>query len=381
MKIMILGADGYLGWPTAVDLAFKKHKLMLVDSYIKRKIMTKMNREPLVKSPTLSIKVRKLNKAGCNVSLANIDCCDFTKLSNIFKKFRPDAVIHFAELPSAPYSMIGNKEAWNTLDNNLHTTLNLIWCVKNINTNCHIIKLGTMGEYGTPNIDIEEGWLNIKHNNREQRFMYPRQASSLYHTSKIMDTDLLWFYTRMNKIKVTDLMQGPVYGIMNNDFIEENNYQISFAYDDMFGTVLNRFIVQAVAKTPLLIYGSGSQIRGYINIQDTLACISLALENPPTSGDMHIHNQFTEQFSVNQLAKKVQKSLKKIDIDVSINKIKNPRIESEKHYYNAKNKNMINYGLSPTLLDDDIIISIAQYVMKYKKNINKKILKPKTKWV
>ena len=181
-----------------------------------------------------------------------------------------------------------------------------------------------MGEYGTPNIDIEEGWLTIKHKNREQRFMYPRQASSLYHTSKIMDTDLLWFYTRMNKIKVTDLMQGPVYGIMNNDFIEANDYQISFAYDDMFGTVLNRFIVQAVAKTPLLVYGSGSQIRGYINIKDTLACISLALENPPALGDMHIHNQFTEQFSVNQLARKVQKSLKKIDINVSINKIKNP---------------------------------------------------------
>ena len=381
MKIMILGADGYLGWPTAVDLAFKKHKLMLVDSYIKRRIMTKMKREPLVKSPILSTKVKKLNKAGCNVSMANLDCCDFNKLSSLFKKFKPDAVIHFAELPSAPYSMISNKEAWSTIENNLHTTMNLIWCVKNININCHIIKLGTMGEYGTPNIDIEEGWLNIKHNNREQTFMYPRQASSLYHTSKIMDTDLLWFYTRMNKIKVTDLMQGPVYGIMNNDFIEENNYQISFAYDDMFGTVLNRFIVQAVAKTPLLVYGSGSQIRGYININDTLECISLALANPPVSGDMHIHNQFTEQFSVNQLARKVQKSLKKINIDVSINKIKNPRLESEKHYYNAKNDNMLNYGLSPTLLNDDIIISIAKYVLKYKKDINKRILKPKTKWV
>ena len=381
MKIMILGADGYLGWPTSLDLAFKKHKLLLVDNYIKRRTMSKMNREPLVKSVSMSIKANKLNKAGCNVDFKNIDCCDFDKFSKVFKKFNPDAVIHFAELPSAPYSMISNKEAWATLENNIHTTLNLIWCVKNINKNCHIIKLGTMGEYGTPNIDIEEGWLNIKHNKREQKFMYPRQASSLYHTSKIMDTDLLWFYTRINNIKVTDLMQGPVYGILNNNFIEENDYQISFAYDDMFGTVLNRFIVQAVAGTPLLVYGSGSQIRGYINIKDTLACISLALENPPVSGEMNIHNQFTEQFSVNQLAKKVKNSLRKIDIDVSINKIKNPRLESEEHYYNAKNDNMMNYGLSPTLLNDDIIISIAKYVLKYKKDINKNILKPKTKWV
>jgi UDP-sulfoquinovose synthase len=275
---------------------------------------------------------------------------------------------------------MGNKEAWKTLENNLHATLNLIWCVKNLNKNCHIIKLGTMGEYGTPNIDIEEGWIDVKHNKRHQKFLYPRQASSLYHTSKIMDTDLLWFYARTNGIRVTDLMQGPVYGILDNKFIDDNNLQTSFAYDDMFGTVLNRFIVQAIAKTPLLVYGSGNQIRGYINIKDTLNCINLTLNNKPKQGSLNIYNQFTEQFSVNELAKKVKKALTKININATIKKIKNPRIEKEKHYYNAKNDNMIKLGLKPTLLNDDVIIAIAKHIIKYKKNINKSVLKPKTKW-
>ena len=186
-----------------------------------------------------------------------------------------------------------------------------------------------MGEYGTPNIDIEEGWLNIKHNNREDKFLYPRQASSLYHTSKIMDTDMLWFYVRLYGIRVTDLMQGPVYGVYTqNDISREEGLETSLMYDDIFGTVLNRFIVQGVSGIPLTVYGSGKQIRGYINIIDTLKCIDLAIQNQ--SKGLTIYNQFTEQFSVNDSAKKVQKALQKIDIDVKIKKIKNPRIEKRK---------------------------------------------------
>ena len=238
-----------------------------------------------------------------------------------------------------------------------------------------------MGEYGTPNIDIEEGWINIKHNGRKDKFMYPRQASSLYHTSKIMDTDLLWFYVRMFQMQVTDLMQGPVYGILENEFMEINNLHNTYSYDEIFGTVLNRFIVQATTKQPLTVYGSGNQIRGYINIKDCLKCIELAIKNPPDNGDMNIYNQFTEQFSVNQLAYKIKKALKKIDIDVVITKINNPRKEKEKHYYNAKNNSLMKLGLKPTLLTNDEIIKIAQYVLKYKKNIDKSIINPKTKWV
>ena len=380
MKILILGADGYLGWPTSVDLALDKHELLLIDNYAKRSIMSENNRAPLILNNKIESKIKILRKINKKVSFKNIDCSDFNKFSDAFKKFKPDAVIHFAELPSAPYSMLGAKEGWKTLQNNIQSTYNLVWNVKEHRPNCHIIKLGTMGEYGTPNINIEEGWLNIKHQGRSQKFLYPRQASSLYHTSKIMDTDLIWFYLRLYDLKATDLMQGPVYGVYTNDFSKENKLEPTFAYDDMFGTVLNRFIVQSVANIPLTVYGSGNQIRGYLNIRDTIQCIKLALKNPPKKGVLNIFNQFTEQFSVKELANKVALALNKIELNVKIKAIKNPRIEKEKHYYNAKNTGMKKLGLKPTLLTDEVIIEMAQYVISNKKHINNKIISPKSTW-
>lgn len=380
MKILILGADGYLGWPTSVDLALDKHELLLIDNYAKRSIMSENNRAPLILNKKIESKIKILRKINKKILFKNIDCSDFNKFSDAFKKFKPDAVIHFAELPSAPYSMLGAKEGWKTLQNNIQSTYNLVWNVKTYRPNCHIVKLGTMGEYGTPNINIEEGWLNVKHQGRNQKFLYPRQASSLYHTSKIMDTDLIWFYLRLYGLKATDLMQGPVYGVYTNDFSKENKLEPTFAYDDMFGTVLNRFIVQSVANTPLTVYGSGNQIRGYLNIKDTIQCIKLALKNPPKKGVLNIFNQFTEQFSVKELADKVSSALKKIELDVKIKSIKNPRIEKEKHYYNAKNSGMKKLGLKPTLLTDEVIIEMAQYVISNKKHIDNKIISPKSTW-
>ena len=378
MKIMILGADGYLGWPTSVDLSSKNHKLLLIDNFMKKNLLKEYNRQPLLSNKPLNTRIKFLNNK--NVSFKNINCSNYIKFSNAFKAFKPDAVIHYAELPSAPYSMFGHMEGWKTIENNLKSTFNLINCIKNFNPNCHVIKLGTMGEYGTPNIDIEEGWLDVSHKQRKQKFLYPRQASSLYHTSKIMDTDLLWFYVRLYGLRVTDLMQGPVYGLKANDTINNEELYPEFTYDDLFGTVLNRFIVQAVAGIPLTVYGTGNQIRGYINLTDTVKCINIALKNPAKKGSLEIYNQFTEQFSVNELASKVKNALNKAGFNVTIKKIKNPRIESEKHYYNASNLKMKKRGLKPTLLTDEVIIDLAMFIKKHIKNINKKIIQPKASW-
>tara|TARA_B100000953_G_scaffold299663_1_gene300260 strand:+ start:579 stop:1736 length:1158 start_codon:yes stop_codon:yes gene_type:complete len=380
LKVMILGADGYLGIPLSIDLALKGFNLMLIDNYIKRKLSSKYKRQPLNRTNKIESRIKILKKINKKIQFTNLDCKNTYKFHEVFNKFKPDVVIHFAEIPSAPYSMLGTEEGWNTLDNNLKSTYNLISAVKKYNRDCHIIKLGTMGEYGTPNINIEEGWLNVLHKGRKEIFLYPRQGSSLYHMSKIMDTDLLWFNVRTHDLQVTDLMQGPVYGIHASEFAKDYNLDTSFAYDDIFGTVLNRFIVQAVAKIPLTVYGTGSQIRGYINLKDTLQCINLAIQNPPGKNKLSIYNQFTEQFSVNDLSKIVRNSFKKIDIDVKIQHIKNPRIESEKHYYNADNKGMKVLGLKPTLLTEDIIIKMAKYVMKHKHRINSKIIQPKIYW-
>ena len=380
MRIMILGADGYLGWPTSVELALKNHNLLLIDNFIKRKLIKKYNRKVLVNTARADKQLTKLKKYNKKIKFSNIDCTNYDSLSSSFKNFKPDAVIHFAEMPSAPLSMLGDSEGWMTLKNNLQSTYNLISIIKKYNANCHIIKLGTMGEYGTPNIDIEEGWLNISHKKRTHKFLYPRQASSLYHTSKIMDTDLLWFYVRMSNLKVTDLMQGPVYGVNSSKIMKDACLQPLFTYDDIFGTVLNRFIVQGITNNPLTIYGSGSQIRGYINIKDTINCIMLSLKNPPKAGNLEIYNQFTEQFSINELANRVITALSKIGLDTKICKIKNPRIEKEKHYYNAKNSKLKKLGLKPTLLTENSIIEIANYVKKYKKNIDKSLFQPRIKW-
>jgi len=237
-----------------------------------------------------------------------------------------------------------------------------------------------MGEYGTPNIDIEEGWLEITHKKRKDKFLYPRQGGSLYHTTKIMDTDLLWYYVRMWGIRVTDLMQGPVYGIFTEESELDDKLLTFFSYDELFGTVLNRFVVQAVAGYPLTVYGRGGQTRGYINIRDSLSCVDLALNNPADNGELKIYNQFTEVFSVNELALKVQNAGKEIGLDVIINNINNPRIEMEDHYYNPKHTELLELGLQPNYLNNEILIKMMNYVQKHKKHISEDKIFRGTKW-
>tara|TARA_B100000401_G_scaffold437957_1_gene384908 strand:- start:2842 stop:3981 length:1140 start_codon:yes stop_codon:yes gene_type:complete len=378
MRVLILGSDGYLGWSTALSLLNDIDELILVDNYSKRKYMKKLNRTPLVNLARFSKRIKNI-KSKAKKIIYETDCSIYENISKILRKHKPDAVIHFAELPSAPFSMLNKEYSWETIRNNLESTFNVVHAVKEIIPNAHIIKLGTMGEYGTPNIDIEEGWIDIKHNKRREKFLYPRQGSSLYHTSKIMDTDLIWFYTRMYNLRCTDLMQGPVYGIYPQSVINDKHVPI-FTYDDIFGTVLNRFIVQSLINNPLTIYGSGKQIRGYINIKDSVECIKITLQNKPKKGTLNIYNQFTEQFSVLQLAEIVRNSMSEIGINVKIRKIKNPRVENENHYYNAKHSNLKNLGLKPTKLTNKIIIEIAQYCMKHKRNIRRDIISPKVSW-
>ncbi len=379
MKILILGADGYLGWSTTVALHNDNHKLVLIDNYSKRYYMRKLGKKPLTNIPKAESRLKLLDKNN-RIYFHNIDCSVYSNMLSVIKKHKPDAVIHFAELPSAPFSMLNDKYSWETIRNNLQSTFNLLHSIKEIVPNCHIIKLGTMGEYGTPNIDIEEGWLKVIHNKRSEKFLYPRQGSSLYHTSKIMDTDLIWFYTRIYNLRCTDLMQGPVYGIYPTENIRDHRLVPIFTYDDIFGTVLNRFIVQAIINMPLTVYGTGNQIRGYINVQDSVECIKIALCNRSKPGCLNIYNQFTEQFSVLQLAKLVKDSMKEIDINVKIKKISNPRIENENHYYNAKHSNLEKLGLKPTKLTKKVIMDISEYCMKFKKNIKLETINPKVKW-
>jgi UDP-sulfoquinovose synthase len=266
--------------------------------------------------------------------------------------------------------MINRDKAAFTLHNNLISTLNIIYAVKEVNSECHIIKLGTMGEYGTPNIDIEEGWLEIEHKGRKDTFLFPRQAGSLYHTTKVQDTDMLWFYVRIWGLRVTDLMQGPVYGLSTEESDLDPGLMPNFHYDEIFGTVLNRFIIQAVAGCPLSVYGKGNQVRGFLNLKDTLQCVYLSASLPAKEGQLRIFNQLTEPFSINQLAEKVKKVGDNLGYRVSIEHINNPRIENEDHYYNVKYTGLKDLGLKPHYLTDNVMKDIFKISDRYKDRIN-----------
>ncbi len=381
MQLLILGGDGYLGWPTAMYLSRMGHDVFLVDNYFRRQACLELDAEPLFPAPSLPERADIWQKvSGCKLKVFIGDAANYQFLLDIFQKIKPDAVIHYAEQPSAPYSMLGQKEAIFTIQNNLTTTANLVFAVHEVNLDCHIVKLGTMGEYGTPNIDIEEGYIEIEHKGRKDRFLFPRQAGSLYHTTKIQDTDLLYFYVRTWGLKVTDLMQGPVYGIFTDEMQRDLRLATYFNYDEVFGTVLNRFVVQAAVGIPLTVYGKGGQTRGFLNLKDTLQCINLAINNPPGAGELRVFNQFTEAFSVNELADKVCIAGKKINLDVKIQNVKNPRKEKEEHYYNPVHKGLPELGLKPHLLTEDVLLEMMEAALNHKHRIKIKSIMPKTAW-
>jgi UDP-sulfoquinovose synthase len=381
MRILILGGDGYLGWPTAMQLSNHGHEVAVADNYLRRNLMRDEDVDPLYPVPNLPERVRLWKEHSGKVITSYIgDLRQWDFMSRIFKEFQPEAIVHYAEQPSAPYSMLRRSAGALTINNNIGVTSNLIFAVREFCPDAHIVKLGTMGEYGTPNIDIEEGWINIEHNGRKEKFLYPRQAGSLYHTTKIMDTDLLWYYVRAWNLRVTDLMQGPVYGIFTEESHMDENLLPSFSYDELFGTVLNRFMVQAIVGYPLTVYGKGGQTRGYLNIKDTLNCVELSLDNPPNNGELRIFNQFTETFNVNTLAAKVQAAGKKFGLNVKVQNIENPRKELEEHYYNPKHTGLLQLGLAPHYLSDDVLIPMLEHINKYRSVITQTKIFRGVKW-
>ena len=394
-NVLILGGDGYLGWPTAMHLAARGYSVTVSDNYFRRHSCDELNVGMLYPIPTLIERAEAFYEiTGHRINVHIGDLADPNVMRSFFDgrvKYHvagksvgspaPDAVIHYAEQPSAPYSVMSHSKADFTLLNNLRVTNNLMWAVHDFSPNTHIIKLGTMGEYGTPNIDIEEGWLQVEHKGRTDKFLFPRQAGSIYHTSKIMDTDLLWWGVRMWDLRVTDLMQGPVYGIETDETILDERLQTIFNYDEVFGTILNRFVTQAVSGYPLTVYGKGGQTRGYLNIKDTLQCIEVALKTPADAGELRIFNQIVETFTANELAELVKRAGQTLGLNVVINNIDNPRKEAEEHYYNPTYQGLKGMGVKPHYLSEKVLTNMISKVMVYSENINKSFFLQGVNWV
>ena len=383
MRILILGGDGYLGWPTAMHFSNKEHEVMVVDNGAKRQLEQEVGGTPLWEVPTLQKRVRtwkEITGKTILIKFGSITNYGFLR-DKVFEQFFPEIVIHYGEQPSAPYSMLGAREAAYTQFNNVIGTLNVLHAMKKFTPDANLIKLGTMGEYGTPPIDIEEGYLDIWHNERlYPHSLYPKDPGSFYHLSKVHDSLNIKKACDWWGIHATDLNQGVVYGIDTEETMLHPDLRTSFHYDEIFGTVINRFCAQAVVGINLTVYGNGGQTRGFLDIRDTLQCVELAALNPAKAGEFRVFNQFTEVFKIYELAKMVQVACRKIGITVSIQYLENPRIEAGEHYYNPKNTSLISLGLKPHFLTVEKLISMIEKVKKDKNLIDKNIIYPTVKW-
>src|SRR3954471_14651797 len=381
MRVLILGGDGYLGWPTAMRFSGKGHDVAVVDNFARRRWHQEAGTDSLTPIAPLEERIAAWKEVSGKTIESHVgDISEGTFIADIVRDFAPDTIIHYGEQPSAPWSMQSVDHAVITQQANVVGTLKLLWAMRDHVPNAHLVKLGTMGEYGTPNIDIEEGYIQISHNGRTDDLPFPKMPGSIYHLSKVHDSHNLHFACRIWGLRATDLNQGVVYGIRTDETALDDRLLTRFDYDEVFGTALNRFCLQAVIGHPLTVYGAGGQTRGFLNIVDTLRCVELATLNPAAAGEFRVFNQFTEQFSVLELAELVQKAGSEVGLDVKIDHLDNPRVEREEHYYNAKHTKLVELGLEPHMLSETLIESMFSAIEKYRDRVSMEHILPHTRW-
>ena len=382
MRILILGGDGYLGWATSMYFSRRGHEVHAVDNYLRRRMHEEYGTDsltPVLDSLPARVQAWK-DVTGLEIGVTEGDLIEWDLVERVFQDFQPEAIVHYGEMPSAPYSMIDRDHAVFTQTNNVTNTLNVLYAMAEIAPDAHLVKLGTMGEYGTPNIDIEEGYIRIEHNGRSDLLPFPKLPGSFYHLSKVHDSHNIHFACRIWGLRATDLNQGVVYGIETEETKLDERLVTRFDYDELFGTALNRFCLQAVIGHPLTAYGKGGQTRGYLNILDTLQCVELACLNPAEEGEFRVFNQFTEQFSINELAEIVREAALHHGLVVEPVHVENPRVELEEHYYNAKHTKLLDLGLKPHLLSETLIDSMFTAIERYKDRVIADRIDPRTRW-
>ena len=378
MKILVLGGDGYLGWPAALHLSAQGHEVAVNDNFARRGYDVEMGVESLIPICTLEERLAAWGEVGGEPIKSYVgDLCDAEFVHGMVRDFHPEAIVHFGEQRAAPYSMISQAHAVYTHTNNVVGNLNVMYAIADTDRDIHLVKLGTMGEYGQPNIDIEEGWIEIEHKGRKDRMIYPKKPGSFYHCTKVHDSTNIEFGCRIWGLRATDLNQGVVYGADTEQTKLDDRLATRFDYDGVFGTVLNRFVIQAVLGHPLTVYGNGSQTRGYININDTVECIRLACEHPADPGDFRVFNQMTETFSLNQLAETIKDDFPG---EVRIDHTENPRVEIYDHYYKVVHTALEGLGLKPTLLSEALIDHMFDVVERHRDRVDVAAVQATVKW-
>ena len=381
MRVLVAGGDGFCGWPTALHLSAQGHEIFIADNLSRRRWDEELGTESLTRISNLEDRVARWKElSGRGIDFAIGDLTDERFVYEILDGFKPETLVHFAEQRSAPYSMIDRSHAVFTQVNNVVGTLNLLFAIGEIVPNCHLIKLGTMGEYGTPNIDIEEGYITIEYKGRTDTLPYPKQPSSYYHLSKVHDSHNIMFACRAWGLRATDLNQGVVYNVQTEETTSDPVLTNRYDYDGVFGTALNRFCAQAASGNPITVYGEGGQTRGFIDIRDTVRCIELAADNPARPGEFRVFNQFTEQWSILELARLVEKVAYTLDLEPKVIRLKNPRVEKEAHYYNAANTRLIDLGLKPHLLGEETVEWLLLMAMENRERIHPDTFVPQVNW-
>jgi UDP-sulfoquinovose synthase len=381
MRVLVIGGDGYCGWATALYLSNQGYEVAILDSLVRRHWDMELCVETLTPIAPIQTRLQRWKDlTGKTIDLFIGDINNYTFLVDSLKKFAPDSIVHFGEQRSAPFSMIDREHAVLTQANNVIGNLNLLYAIHDHFPDCHLVKLGTMGEYGTPNIDIEEGYITIEHNGRKDTLPYPKQPGSFYHLSKVHDSHNIHFACKIWGLRATDLNQGIVYGVLTEETGMDELLINRLDYDGVFGTALNRFCIQAAIGHPLTVYGKGGQTRGFLDIRDTVRCIEIAVNNPANRGEFRVFNQFTELFNVQGLAEKVQQAGASMGLKIAIDHLENPRVELEEHYFNAKNTKLIDLGLEPHYLSDSLLDSLLNFAVKYQNRVDKDQILPKVKW-
>jgi UDP-sulfoquinovose synthase len=381
VRILIAGGDGFCGWATALHFSAAGHRVTILDNFVRRRWDEELGTDPLEPIAPLSERVDAWRRhSGRQMLIEVVDMVDYERLLDAIRRHAPEAIVHFGEQSSAPYSMIDAAHAVATQVNNVVGTLNLLFAVRDEVPDCHLVKLGTMGEYGTPNIDIEEGYLQVDHNGRRDVLPYPKQPGSFYHLSKVHDSANILFACRAWGLRATDLNQGVVYNTRTEHTKAAPQLANRYDYDSVFGTALNRFCVQAALREAITVYGAGGQTRGFLDLRDTVRCVELAVLNPAPPGELRVLNQFTEQFSVLELAQRVERVAHAAGLDTRIVHLDNPRVEAERHYFSAKHRALLDLGLEPHLLSDDTLAEMLELARANVERVRPNTIAPTITW-
>lgn len=383
MRVFIAGVDGYLGWSLAMYLTARGHEVAGLDNYMRRDWVAEVGSQSATPIRRMTERLQAFrDRFGTNLDFRRGDVRDYNFVWNLFRTFRPEAIVHFAEMPSAPYSMMDVNHAVFTQTNNIVGTLNILHAMRDVCPEAHLVKLGTMGEYGTPNVDIPEGFFTIEYRGRKDTLPFPRQASSWYHQSKVHDSNNVMMACRLWGLRSTDIMQGVVYGLRIDEMGDDDRLLTRFDFDQCFGTAINRFCAQAVIGHPLSPFGKGHQKRGFLPLRDSMQCLTLAIENPPDAGEYRVFNQFEEVYDLTELALKVQEVGNDMGLGVQVQPVENPRMELEEHYYNPDHEELLKLGYVPTHDMESELRLMLSDLMRFKNRIEARryALIPDIRW-